>query len=279
MTILSQADRDFWDENGYIVVPKAVPQDLLDAVVHATWAFLDMDPEKPETWYSLPPWHSQAGMVELYHHQALWDTRQHPRIHQIYSELFNREDLWVKLDRVNMNPPVKTEHDYEGFIHWDFDPTTWPIELRVQGVLCLTKTTADQGGFQCVPGSHRIVDEILSWQQPDADLRNPDIRDLEIVPIEGEAGDLVIWHTALLHGNGPNRTDRPRLAQYIAMLPADSAKKEIRKDQIRRWRKRLPMGLLLPRAFPSDPRKLDENAGDPAHLTALGRKLVGLDAW
>ncbi len=279
MTILSKADRDFWEENGYIVVPNAVSPALRNAVVDATWSFLDMDPHDPSTWYSLPPWHSRAGMVELYHHQALWDTRQDPRIHQIYSELFARDDLWVRLDRVNMNPPVKTDHDYKGFIHWDFDPTTWPIDLRVQGVLCLTRTTAAQGGFQCVPGSHKIVDKILSWQEPGADLRNPDIRDLEIVPIEGEAGDLVIWHTALLHGNGPNRTDQPRLAQYIAMMPADPAQEELRQAQIQRWRHRWPMGHLQPRAFPSDPRQRDETAGPPAHLTNLGRKLVGLDSW
>lgn len=280
MTIFSGADLDFWEENGYVVVPEAVPQSHLDAVVKALWDFLDMDPEKPDEWHSLPPWHSRAGMVELYHHQALWDTRQYPRIHQAYSELFGQKELWVKLDRVNMNPPVQPESPYEGFIHWDFDPETWPFgPLQVQGVLYLTETTVDQGGFQCIPGTHKRVGEIVAWQEPGHNLRIPDIRDLEIQSIPGQPGDLVIWHTALLHGNGPNHTDRPRLAQYIALQPAECGNETLRQERIRSWRKRWPMGHQQPRAFPSDPRKLDENVAHPAHLTPLGRKLVGVDLW
>lgn len=279
MAVLSAADQAFWEDNGYVIVPEAVPPALLDAVIDALWAFLDMDPACPQAWQARLPWHSRAGMVELYHHQALWNTRQYPRVHQAFSELFATPELWVTLDRVNMNPPVNPEDAYPGFIHWDFDPTTWPIPLRVQGVLYLTDTTADQGGFQCIPGSHTRVDEILAWQAPGRNLRLPDVRELEIQPIPGRAGDLVIWHTALLHGNGPNRTQRPRLAQYISMLPAARGDAVQRQDRIRSWRKRLPMGHKNPRAFPADPRRRDEGQAQPAALTALGRKLVGLDAW
>lgn len=279
MAVLTKADHEFWDEHGYIVVKRAVPQPQLDAVVEALWEFLEMDPERPAGWHARPPWHSAAGMVELYHHQALWDTRQHPRVHEAYSDLFGRPDLWVRLDRVNMNPPVDPANAYPGFIHWDFDPETWPIPLKVQGVLYLTDTTAEQGGFQCIPGTHKRVDEILAWQEPGQNLRHPDIHDLEIQPIPGAAGDLVIWHTALLHGNGPNLTARPRLAQYIAMMPAENDDEGLRRDRIRSWRRRLPMGHMQARAFPADPRKRDENINCPARLTALGRRLLGLELW
>ena len=171
MSILSAQDHAFWEENGYVVVPNVVPKANLDAVVDVVWEFLEMDPNDPQTWYRLPEWHSRAGMVHLYHHQALWNNRQYPRVHQAFSELFGTDKLWVSLDRTNMNPPANADWDYQGFIHWDFDPTTWPIGLRVQGVLCLTDTDEAQGGFQCVPGSHKIVPEIVARQPPDANLR------------------------------------------------------------------------------------------------------------
>ena len=38
--------------------------------------------------------------------------------------------------------------------------------------------------------------------------------------IGGRAGDLVIWHQALPHGASPNRGTRPRMVQYVNMLPA-----------------------------------------------------------
>ncbi|MCB9150012.1 MAG: phytanoyl-CoA dioxygenase family protein [Caldilineaceae bacterium] len=274
MTILSAADHAFWEENGYVVVPNAVPQENLDAVINVMWEFLGMDPADPATWYSQPGWHSRTGMVELYQHQALWDNRQYPRIHEAFSELFGTEKLWVSLDRVNMNPPAREDWDYQGFIHWDFDPESWPIGLRVQGVLCLTDTEAAQGGFQCVPGSHHQVPEIISRQQPDANLRRPDISGLTVKEIAGQAGDLIIWHTGLLHGNGRNRTDRPRQAQYITMNLAKEEDEELRQHRVDSWRNH-----TTPGRFPGDPRKLEEQAGTTAELTQLGQKLLGLERW
>ena len=87
MAILSAADRAFWEENGYVVVPNVVPQQNLDAVIDTMWDFLGMDPSEPETWYTRPGWHSQTGMVELYQHQALWDNRQYPRVHEAFVRL------------------------------------------------------------------------------------------------------------------------------------------------------------------------------------------------
>ncbi len=48
MTILSATDRAFWEEQGYIVVPNAVPQENLDRVIDALWDFLGMDRNNPE---------------------------------------------------------------------------------------------------------------------------------------------------------------------------------------------------------------------------------------
>ncbi|MEZ4619387.1 MAG: phytanoyl-CoA dioxygenase family protein [Caldilineaceae bacterium] len=274
MSMLSAADHAFWEENGYVVVPTGVPQAQLDAVVDVVWEFLEMDRNEPETWYTLPDWHRSTGMVQLYQHQALWDNRQDPRIHQAFREIFGNEQLWVSLDRANMNPPARADWDYQGFIHWDFDPTTWPIGLRVQGVLCLTDTDEAQGGFQCVPGSHRQVTEIMARQKPDAELRRPDITGLTVKSIAGKAGDLIIWHTGLLHGNGRNRTDRPRLAQYITMFPAKAGDEAARQSRIAAWQNRTPHG-----SFPGDPRKWEETHCETAALTPLGKKLLGLEQW
>lgn len=280
MSVFTQEELNGWEENGYIVVREAVPKEHCDAVIDALWEFLEMDPNKPESWYGLPPWHSKAGMVELYHHQAMWDNRQNPRIYEAYSELFGTSRLWYRvIDRVNMNPPVQKQNAYEGFIHWDFDPHTWPIPLMVQGVLCLSQTTAEQGGFQCVPGSHLKVDEILSGQPEGADSRNPDLDGLEVVPIPGETGDLVIWHTALLHGNGPNLTTRPRLAQYIAMRAADPEDENHKAGLVQQWQERKPMGFRNRGTNPADPRRIDQDQAEPAQLTTLGRRLVGLEDW
>ena len=131
MSVLSEADRTFWDENGYVVIADAVPAANLSAVVEAIWAFLEVDGDNPESWYLHPPRSedepspiSQAGMVEMYQHQSLWDNRQNPRLYKAFKVLLGTPNLWVSLDRVNMKPPASDRHpewDFGGMIHWDID--------------------------------------------------------------------------------------------------------------------------------------------------------------
>ncbi len=276
MPILSTQDHDFFAENGYVVIPDAVPQQNLDATVAAIWSFLGMDPNDPEDWYR-PPQRTN-GMVEIYHDQALWDNRQHPRMHQIFSEIFGIEKLWVSEDRAGMKPPAHPghpEYDHKGFIHWDLDTSRLPLPFGVQGVLCLTDTTEDMGGFQCIPGFHKNLEEWIKTQPPDRNPRAPDLKKLPegfaVRAIPAKAGDLVIWNRLLAHGNGHNVSNRPRLAQYITMFPAPN-NEEARRKRIERWRERLPYKE-------GDPRDIERLQGKSAELTPLGRKLLGIDLW
>ena len=80
-------------------------------------------------------------------HQAIWDNRQHPRVHQAFARRFGEEKLWVSLDRANMKPPAredKPDWNNRGMIHWDLDTSQQPIQFGVQGVLYLTDTAENQ---------------------------------------------------------------------------------------------------------------------------------------
>lgn len=211
----------------------------------------------------------------MYHHQSLWDNRQHPRVYQAFADIWQREDLWVSLDRANMNPPARQrDWDYQGMYHWDVDTSQVPLPRMVQGVLYLADTTEDQGGFQCTPGFHNRFAEWVKSQPADRDPRRPDPEGLEIKTIPGKAGDLLIWNSMLPHGNSRNRSTRPRLAQYITMYPPRS--EEDRQQRVKAWQERLPP---QGKAFPGDPRQWEEQFGQTAELTSLGRKLLGADAW
>jgi ectoine hydroxylase-related dioxygenase (phytanoyl-CoA dioxygenase family) len=84
-----------------------------------------------------------------------------------------------------------------------------------------------------------------------------------------------VWTTMLLHGNGHNTSQKPRFAQYISMNPAITDPEAIR-QRVDIWRRNThPAG----KAFPGDPRGTEEARTEPAHLTELGRKLLGVDPW
>ena len=281
MAVLSKADMRFWEENGYVIVREAVPQADAEAVVDTIWDFMGMDRDNPASWYTGPQNEygmlelSQAGMVELYQHQSLWTNRQNPRIYGAFVDIWGTEKLWVTIDRVNLNPPARADHDFKGFVHWDIDTSLRPPPFRVQGVLALVDVTADQGGLQLVPGFHREFEDWVKTQPADRDPWKPDIGERDLVKVEMGAGDLVIWHSLLPHGTARNSSTVPRLAQYISMFPAPDDE-ALRQERIDSWRERKPR---VGPAFPGDPRRLEIEKGATAVLSPLGEKLLGLTAW
>jgi ectoine hydroxylase-related dioxygenase (phytanoyl-CoA dioxygenase family) len=94
------------------------------------------------------------------------------------------------------------------------------MPFGLQGILYLTDTTEDQGAFTCVPGFHKRLAKWLEELPPGADPRQQDLYRLGPQPIAATGGSLIIWHHALPHGSSPNRSTRPRLAQYITMRPS-----------------------------------------------------------
>jgi len=217
--VLTAEDLDFWDRNGYAVLHDAVAPEQCVAAARAIYGFLQVDPADPETWYANPAGHTI--WVGLLRHPAFRANRESARIHAAFAQLWGRTDLWASIDQGGFNPPERPGWQFPGpHLHWDTS-IAQPMPFGVQGILYLTDTAADQGAFQCVPGFHRRLADWLSELPPGTDPRNQQVMDaLGGTPIAGRAGDLIIWHHGLPHGSSPNRSTRPRVAQYIRMTPS-----------------------------------------------------------
>lgn len=283
LRVLSEADWVHWQTYGYVVIPAAVSPEQVDNTRQLLWEFQEMSPDDPSTWYQ-PQRRDHAmtelnnsGMVECYNHQVLWDNRQTPRVYDAFVDIWDREDLWVTIDRANLNPPNRSGRDFGGFIHWDSDTTLDPLPVNVQGVLALTDTSEATGGFQCVP---ELFKHLEQWRARQPDDRNPFSPGedcgypVSFVPMK--AGDLLIFNSLLAHGIRPNTSDEVRMAQYIAMVPVDEDDEVVRDWRVRSWRERNPPEGY---AFPGDPREWEKTRYLQAELTPLGRKLLGLDRW
>ncbi|QHW33061.1 phytanoyl-CoA dioxygenase family protein [Paenibacillus rhizovicinus] len=283
MAAITKEQVEFFQQNGYVKLEGIVSKENCDRVIEAIWSCLGQDRSDPDNWYNPPQGVMNGdGMVELYHHQSMWDNRQLPDVYDAFAQLLNQQKLWVSIDRVNMKPPAKADkkHLDNSFIHWDTDtnnlPSPIPKGRRVQGVLYLADTAPDQGGFQCVPSIYRDLEAYLQRQPADRNPRVPDLTGYEVEVIPGKAGDLVIWDVLLAHGNGHNRNTIPRYAQYITMYPEGN--EESRQQRVDMWRER--KAPQRHSAFPGDPRNWEQTAFEgPPELTPLGRKLLGLDAW
>lgn len=281
LRVLSEDDWKFWIENGYVVIKNAVPKKQAKRLADYLWAYEDKDPNDIETWYKRPNAQMQmaelnnTGMVEIYNHQYMWDNRQYPKVHDAFADVWGTDKLWVTIDRANLNFPLRPGFEYKGFIHWDYDPETKP--QNVQGVLALAdQTDENMGGFQCIPELYRTYDTWKLTQPVDRDHYKPDTTGFNIEKVKLEAGDLLIFNSLEPHGIRANTSgNKVRIAQYIAMMPAQEENEELRQWRINSWQSREAMQGY---AFPGDPMAR-EKKNPVAELSPLGRKLLGLDKW
>jgi ectoine hydroxylase-related dioxygenase (phytanoyl-CoA dioxygenase family) len=284
LRVLSDEDWSFWKHNGYIVIKGAISREQALKTADFIWEFDEKDPNDKSTWYAPPRAEMQmkelagSGMVEVYNHQLLWDNRSTQRVYDAFVDIWGYEDLWVTIDRANLNFPKRDKNGFGGFIHWDYDPETRP--QNVQGVLALCdQTDPDMGGFQCIPRLYREYDTWKLTQPEGRDRFKPDISGLEddLVKVSLEAGDLLIFNSTQPHGIRPNLSDdKVRVAQYISMMPAEPDNQEMRDWRINSWQHRIaPEGY----AFPGDPRNWEQTKYSTAELSILGEKLLGLKNW
>jgi len=193
----------------------------------------------------------------------------------------------------------KLTHAYsyttKGFVHWDLNPWDSNKPFGIQGVLCLADTAPNQGGFHCIPGMHKYLSEWLKkfpakqadldkWNTRGIPIRVPEkaLKTKKLHIVDAKAGDLIVWRRELAHGNGFNQSELPRLAQYITFFPARSTSDQRQltpqenlepdgqNERIRLWKNN-----LAPTKF----GHFKDPWPQPANLTDLGKKLLGLDPW
>ena len=284
LKLLSENDWNYWIKNGYIIIKNAISKKEAFETADFLWEFENKKRDDSSTWYTKERAEMKmkelagTGMVEVYNNQYLWNNRQKKRIYDAFVDIWGTEKLWVTIDRVNLNFPIKKGYKYDSFIHWDYDPDTKP--QNIQGVLALSnQTDKNMGGFQCIPWLFRNYETWKKTQKNNRDKFQPDITGIEdkIIKVALEAGDLLIFHSCQPHGIRPNLSkNKVRIAQYISMMPAEEENESLKQWRINSWKKRIaPEGY----AFPGDPRKLEKIKYKKAKLNSLGKKLLGINKW
>ncbi|MFE9255261.1 phytanoyl-CoA dioxygenase family protein [Streptomyces sp. NPDC006879] len=297
LRVLSEEDFTHWQTYGYVIVREAIPARDARRLLDFAWNFQGLDPARPESWYEDRPFRSELdqqlhiyGFVEAYHHQLLWDSRQAQRVYDAFVDVWDCEELWVTLDRLNLNPPnvgnrdrsliEPTERGFDIELHWDIDTTLGVPPQRVQAIIALNDTSPETGGFQCCPELFRGFEEWKVHEPADRDPLRPSVdrSQFPVVRPELHPGDLLIWNGLLAHGVARNSSkDGVRAVQYLSMMPALEGHDRLRQSRVESWRH-----LRTPRwnrTLVGDPVLHESKRYPTAELSELGRRLLGLASW
>ncbi len=226
-TVLSEEQRTFYFDNGYLLLEKIVPDDWVERLRAAT---ADMIEESRAITRSDAKWDLEDGHTAAAprlrrlsspndHHPAYWDYASRSLVADIVADLvgpnvkFHHSKLNFKWARGGEE--VKWHQDIQFWPHTNYSPCTVGTYIYDCG--------PDQGPLGIIPGSHK--GELYDQYDDDGEwigcLRPDDEAGLDAgkaVYLDGPAGSLTIHNCRTLHGSKPNRSDegRPLLLNVYA---------------------------------------------------------------
>lgn len=114
-----------------------------------------------------------------------------------------------------------------GFISWHQDSTYWGLDPAdvVTAWVALTDSRADNGALCVLPASHKMEQMPHHDTFAEANMLSRgqeiavDVDPANTVALELEPGEMSLHHVRMVHGSGPNGSDRRRIGFAIRYLP------------------------------------------------------------
>ena len=227
--MLSDEQRRFYDDNGYLMVEDAVTPDQLAELRRITHDLIDRSRAVAESddVFDLDAGHSadapRLTRIKLPHkrHPFFWEVLRGSRMTEVLTDLLG-PDTVLQTSKLNTKAPgggaaVEWHQD------WAFYPHTNDSMLAFG--LMLEDVDEANGPLMVIPGTHR--GPILSHHANGVfcgavDPDDPGFERDRIVTLTGRAGSMTVHHARTLHGSAPNRSDRARLILFYECHAADA---------------------------------------------------------
>ena len=128
--------------------------------------------------------------------------------------------------KLNLNGYIGISSNLLFYLHFFTLCSPWTegtSTTKVQGLIALSDSTSTTGGFHCVPGFHKLIEQWASEHEkkrgtlvtvPKTDPARNHIQQIYL-----RKGSLLIWDSRICHGNYPNKSDSFRIVQYITFFP------------------------------------------------------------
>ncbi|MBS8228032.1 phytanoyl-CoA dioxygenase family protein [Vannielia litorea] len=227
--MLTQDQKDFYDENGYLMVENVVTPEQLAKLQEITYAMIDASRGLTESddRYDLDEGHSaerpRLTRIKLPHKQDpyFWEILTRSGVTEVLNGLLGPDTL-INTSKLNTKAPgggaaVEWHQD------WAFYPHT-NDDLLAFGLM-LEDVDEANGPLMVIPGSHKgpvlshhvngVFAGAVSPDDPDFDLS-------KAVTLTGKAGSMTVHHVRTLHGSAPNMSDRNRLILFYELARADA---------------------------------------------------------
>uniref|UniRef100_T1JAU1 phytanoyl-CoA dioxygenase n=1 Tax=Strigamia maritima TaxID=126957 RepID=T1JAU1_STRMM len=225
--ILSTQQRHFFEENGYLVIKKLIPDELIDGYCKRFIEICNTRGQNPMMTVqkdlglkdsNLPPEDIIYKLQDFFLDENLFHYCRLPTILN-YVKCFTGPNIMAVHCMLINKPPDSGSLSSRHPLHQDLSYFPFrPADRIVATWTAMEKVTRENGCLVVIPGSHK--GELLRHGYPNwpggvnkmyygiQDFS----QDLPRIHLEMEKGDTVFFHPILIHGSGTNRTKGYRKA-------------------------------------------------------------------
>ena len=220
---------EFYHENGYLLMPKLLPDDVLqalrdetDRIVAEAAGLTDHNAQ-----YDLEDSHSpeEPRVRRLKSPSSHWpffrELAQHPVLMEVVTALIG-PNVRLQNDKLNMKAA-----EYGAPVEWhqDWPSTRTRTTTSSRRASCLTTASRSTGRCWSVPGSHKR--QIYDHHHPEGRYFTGAVEpeefdwDMEqdLVALEGPAGSVSFHHVRTMHGSALNRSENQRRLLLFGYAP------------------------------------------------------------
>jgi phytanoyl-CoA hydroxylase len=227
---LDPATATRWERDGYFVLPGAVEAALVDAVNEEATGLVRHLAETGEElggyrrgdgMISVPepnlagtgarPEDQVSKLFNLHRRGAFRAVAHHPAVIEVLVGLLGPDVDCFNSQFIFKNPGAWGQPWHQDSLYFALDRSP-----QVGVWLATSDATADNGCLFVLPGSHvEPLHEHVPDRRPGANLGYLEIVDHDFahaVPVEMRPGDVLVFHSFLMHRSGDNRSDGRRTA-------------------------------------------------------------------
>ncbi|RDW87855.1 hypothetical protein BP5796_03549 [Coleophoma crateriformis] len=273
---------------------------------------LGFDENDESTWTAEHlPASFKGGMYSAYgssHEKCVWEARTEPKVVEIFETLWGTKELLCSFDGFNISLPRRKDLKWTPWPHCDQNPAKKGMQA-VQGLLNYAPNGPKDGGLILMKGSSKLFDDFFARDRdpydhedaPPPEMKFMDLflfsqadtkwftdRGCELIKINMEPGDFVLWDSRTMHYACLPEADQIRQVQYICMTPRSMAPPDQLKIKAECFEKRIgtthwPHCNINPSGPPMRDGKIcPHNRSDPADppiVTQQILRLAGVEAY
>ena len=227
--MLTQEQKEFYAENGYLMVEDAVTPDQLARLRAITEQLIDASRGVSESneVYDLDKGHGpdapRLTRIKIPHKRDpyFWEVLRNSAMTEVLTDLLG-PDTAILTSKLNTKAPgggaaVEWHQDWAFYPHTNDDVLAFGLMLE--------DVDADNGPLMVVPGTHKgpVLSHHVNGVFAGAiDPEDPLFDKDRIVSLTGKAGSMTVHHVRVLHGSAPNVSDHPRLILFYEIAKGDA---------------------------------------------------------